>query len=104
MPQFIFAYHGGKTPESEEEGAKVMAAWQAWMGGMGEALAVPGAPVGMSKTVTTTGVAEDGGANPISGYSVVEAADFTAACDMAKGCPLVVDGSGSVEVAEIMEM
>ncbi|WP_146347995.1 YciI family protein [Falsiphaeobacter marinintestinus] len=104
MPQYMFAYHGGKTPESEEEGAKVMAAWQAWMGGMGDALTIPGAPVGMSKTISASGITDDGGANPVSGYSVITAASMEAACDMAKGCPMVVDGSGSVEVAEVMEM
>lgn len=104
MPEFIFAYHGGKTPESPEEGEKVMAAWQAWMGGMGAALVQPGAPVGLSKTVSSDGVADDGGANPLSGYSVVSAADIAAAAEMAKGCPMVVDGSGSVEVAEIIPM
>ena len=25
MPDFIFAYHGGKTPDSQEEGEKAMA-------------------------------------------------------------------------------
>ncbi len=104
MPQFIFAYHGGKTPDTPEEGAQIMAAWQAWMGGMGSALVVPGAPVGLSKTVSTGGVADDGGANPLSGYSVVQADDIDAACDMAKGCPMVISGNGSVEVAELHEM
>ncbi len=104
MPEFVFAYHGGKTPETQEEGEKVMAAWQTWMGGMGTALVQPGAPVGMSKTVSASGVADNGGSNPISGYSVVSAADIDAATEMAKGCPMVVDGSGSVEVAEIHQM
>ena len=104
MSQFIFAYHGGKTPETPEQGEQVMAAWRAWMGGMGDALVQPGAPVGMSKTVSGTGVADDGGSNPVSGYSVVRAADMNAAVAMAKGCPMVVDGSGSVEVAEVVEM
>jgi len=104
MAQFIFAYHGGKKPDTPEEGAKVMEAWKSWMGSIGDALIVPGAPVGMSKTVSSGGVADDGGANPLSGYSVVEAADISAASEMAKGCPMVVDGDGSVEVAEILEM
>ncbi len=104
MPEFVFAYHGGKTPESPEEGKEVMAAWQAWFAGMGEAVVIPGAPVGMSKTVSAGGVADDGGANPLSGYSVVKAADIGAATEMAKGCPMVVSGNGSVEVAEVMEM
>lgn len=104
MPDFIFAYHGGKTPESPEEGQKVMAAWMAWFEGMGAAVVQPGNPVGLSKTVSAAGVADDGGANPLSGYSVVRADTIEAACEMARGCPMVADGSGSVEVAEIVEM
>ncbi|MCE8525296.1 hypothetical protein KBY24_10360 [Ruegeria pomeroyi] len=104
MPDFIFAYHGGKTPETPEEGAEVMAAWQVWFGAMGDAVVIPGNPVGQSKTVSAAGVADNGGANPLSGYTVVRAADIGAATDMAKGCPMVVSGNGTVEVAEIIEM
>ncbi|MEX0305680.1 MAG: YciI family protein [Leisingera sp.] len=104
MPQFLFGYHGGKTPESEEEGKQQMAAWMAWFEEMGEAVAIPGNPVGMSKTVSATGVADDGGANPMSGFTVVQANSIEAACAMAKGCPMVSDGSGSVEVAEVIEL
>jgi len=104
MPQFVFAYHGGSKPETQEEGERVMAAWGAWFENMGDALEIPGAPVGMSKTVSASGVADDGGANPISGYTVVKADSMDAATEMAKGCPMVVDGTGSVEVAEVMEM
>ncbi|OED48530.1 YciI family protein [Leisingera sp. S232] len=104
MPQFIFAYHGGKTPENEEEGARVMQAWKSWFEDMGDAVAIPGNPVGMSKTVSVSGVTDDGGANPLAGFTVVEAADQDAACAMARGCPIVLDGSGSVEVAEVIEL
>ncbi len=104
MADFIFAYHGGGMPETPEEGAKAMAAWQAWYGSMGDAIVNPGAPVGMSMTVNANGMAEGGGTNPISGFTVVKADDINAACEMAKGCPLVVDGSGSVEVAPIVDM
>lgn len=104
MPQYVFAYHGGGQPDTPEEGAKAMAAWQAWFGGMADAVVQPGNPVGMSRTVAASGVSDDGGSNPLSGYTVVQAASMDAACDMAKGCPIVTDGTGSVEVAEIMEM
>ena len=104
MSQFIFAYHGGKRPETPEEGEKVMAQWNAWFGTMGDDLIVPGAPLGMSKTVDDSSITDDGGANPLSGYSVVAAESIEVACEMAKGCPMVQDHSGSVEVAEILEM
>ena len=103
MANYIFAYHGGKAPESPEEGEKVMAAWKSWLAGMGDNLVDFGAPLGMSSTVSATGVAGDGGTNPISGYSLVQADSQDAANDLAKGCPVLADG-GSVEVAEIMQM
>lgn len=102
MPQFIFAYHGGKMAQTVEDQEQSMLAWGAWMESMGNALIQPGAPVGLSKTVKTDGTADHGGANPISGFSVVEADTLEVACDMASGCPLVKDGTGSVEVAEIL--
>ena len=104
MPNFVFAYHGGRTPETPEEGQQAMAAWNAWFGGMGDRVVDGGNPVGMSKTVSNSGVSDDGGANPISGYSVISADSIEDACEIAKGCPMVADGSGSVEVAEVHEM
>lgn len=104
MPKFIFAYHGGGMPDTPEEGEKVMAAWNKWYGDMGSAVADGGAPVGMSKTVTSGGVADNGGANPLSGFTVVTAADIDAAAEMAKGCPILDADDGSVEVAAMMDM
>ena len=104
MPKFIFAYHGGAAPQSPEEGEKVMAQWMSWFGQMGEAVVEGGNPAGQSMTVANGSVSEDGGANPISGFSIVQAAGYPEACEMAKGCPMVVDGSGSVEVAELHDM
>ncbi len=102
MPKFVFAYHGGKPPESPEEGEKVMAAWNAWFQTLGSAVVDGGAPVGASKTVSAGGVADGGGANPLSGYSIVNADNLDAAIEMAKGCPILE--AGTVEVAEALDM
>lgn len=102
MPDFIFAYHGGTMPDTPEEGARQMAAWNAWYGALGAAIVSPGGPVGKSKTVSSTGVADNGGANPLSGYTVVHAADMGAAVKMTKGCPILA--GGTVEVVQILEM
>ncbi|RKF14232.1 hypothetical protein D6850_12820 [Roseovarius spongiae] len=104
MANYLFIYHGGGMPETQEEGEKAMAQWMAWFGELGDAVVDGGNPVGKSSTVSANGVTGDGGANPTSGYTVVRAASQEAACELAKGCPMVVDGSGSVEVAEIIEM
>ena len=101
MPDFMFAFHGGKMPETEEEGHQAMAAWRAWYESLGQAVKNPGSPVGKSSTVSASGVTQDGGANPISGYSIIEAADQAAAEKIAARCP-VIDSNGSVEVAEVI--
>ena len=104
MPKFMFAYHGGKRPETEAAQEAAMAAWKAWVEEHRAALVDQGAPVGRSSTVSASGVVDNGGANPISGYSIISAASLDAALDMAKSCPVVADESGSVEVAEIHGM
>ena len=103
MPKFVFAYHGGKKPETPEEGEMVMAAWNAWFSDMGEAVVDPGHPVGMSTTVSSSGTVNDGGTNPVSGISYVSAKDISEAASLAKGCPIITDG-GSVEIAEVLSM
>lgn len=103
MSKYIFVYHGGRKPDQPDEVEKVMAKWMAWFQDIGEAVVDGGNPAGMSKTVSASGVADDGGSNPISGYSLVAADSIDAAVSMAKGCPILADG-GTVEVAEAMEM
>ena len=102
MPHFIFAYHGGKMPDTPEEGAALMKRWEDWLGGMGEACINPGNPVGMSKTVSASGVEDNGGSNPLSGFSIIEAADIDGAIGLTNGCPHLEEGT--IEVAELMEM
>ena len=103
MSDFVFAYHGGKTPESPEEGAKQMAKWNAWVGGLGDAVVNPGTPLGKPKTVSSGGVSDDGGSNPLLGFSILKADSMDAALEMAKACPTLEIG-GTIEVAEVMEM
>ena len=103
MPEFVFAYHMTKPPPATpEEGAALMAKWQAWVADNAAALTNPGSPVGMSKTVSDDGVADDGGSNPLCGYSVVTAGDIDTAIAIAQSCPHLE--IGTIEVAEIMEM
>ena len=104
MPKFIFAYHGGKMPETEEEGAQVMAEWMAWFENLGAAVVDGGNPLGPSSTVNSDGsVTCDGGSNPLSGSSLINADSIEQATDLAKGCP-ILKAEGSVEIAEAMDM
>ena len=102
MSNYVLAYHGGKMPASPEEGAKQMANFQAWVGGLGDAVVNPGTPLGKSKIVSSGGVSEDGGSNFLQGFSIVKADSMDAALEMAKGCPFLE--IGTIEVAEVMEM
>ena len=102
MPDYIIAYHGGKKPDSPEEGAEHMAKWKAWLGNLGDAVVNPGTPLGKSKTVSSDGVSDDGGPNSLTGFSIVNANSMDAALEMAKACPFL--DIGIIEVAEVMEM
>ena len=100
MPKYILGYHGGGMPATPEEGAKVMAAWGKWIGELGAAMVDAGNPVGAARTIAANGsISEGGGANPLTGYSVIEAANLDAAVKLAKSCPHLASG-GSVQVAE----
>lgn len=104
MAKYLFVYHGGKQPGSKQEQATVMAAWGQWFGSMGSAVVDGGNPVGKSSTVQSGGsVVSNGGANPASGYSLIEAPNLNEALTKAKGCPILSAG-GSVEVAEAIDM
>ncbi len=103
MPNYVLAYHGGNEPESPEEGAEMMAKWKAWVAGLGDAAVNPGTPLGKSKTVSSAGVSDDGGSNPLSGFSIVKADGMDAALEIAKSCPYL-EINGTIEVAEVMEM
>lgn len=104
MAKYLFVYHGGNKPDSKEEIAEVMNAWGQWLGSMGSAVVDGGNPVGQSSTVQSNGsVVDNGGANPASGYSLIEAPDLNDAIAKAKGCPVLARG-GSIEVAEAFDM
>ncbi len=103
MSNYVLSYHGGRSPESPEEGAKQMAKWRAWVGGLGDAVVNPGTPLGKPKTVSSGGVSDDGGSDPMIGFSIVKADSMDAALEMAKACPTLEIG-GTIAVAEVMEM
>src|SRR5260221_14751627 len=99
MPNYVFAYHASKRPENP---GQHMAKWKAWVAGLGDALVNPGIALGKSKTVSGAGVAEGGGPNPLSGFSIVKADSIDAAIVLARGCPHL--DFGTIEVAEDMQM
>jgi hypothetical protein len=104
MAKYALIYHGGGMAETEEDQAAVMAAWGAWIEGLGTALVDGGAPLGESVTVTGDGSTSlGGGANPATGYSFVLADSVDAAAKLTSGCP-IFDSGGTIEVAETIDM
>jgi hypothetical protein len=104
MAKYLFVYHGGSNPETDAEIAEVMDAWGKWFGGMGGAVVDGGNPVGDCSTVNSDGsVINNGGANPATGYSLIEASSLKDAIAKAKKCPVLAAG-GSVELAEAIDM
>ena len=67
MAEFWMVYQGGSMPETDDESAHEMARWGDWMNSLGGQLIEPGALVGKSKTLSASGITDDGGANPVSG-------------------------------------
>ena len=103
MPQFIFTYHGGKTPETAEEGKAGMEKWKAWAENLGPALINPGTPVGRTTVLTKDGISGDPSPHPIMGFSILEAESMDAALQLLQDCPHF-EYEGTLEVSEMMQM
>ena len=103
MANYLLVFHGGRMPESQEEGAKVMQAWTDWFGVLGDKVIDQRNPVSQVKTIATNGSVSDGGVNASSGYTIIKADNLDSAVALAKGCP-VLQGGASVEVAETFEV
>lgn len=104
MAKYLFVYHGGSAPTDPATIKQVMDAWGQWFAGMGAAVIDGGNPVGKSSTVKQDGsLVDGGGANPASGYSLIEASSLEDAHAKASGCPILKAG-GSIEIAPCMDM
>jgi hypothetical protein len=103
MANYVLAYSGGSMPETEEAGAAVMAAWTAWLGGLGDAIVDGGAPFGASASIASDGAVSEGGSTALTGYSIVKADSLSAATTLVKDCPALSSG-GSVDIYESIAM
>jgi hypothetical protein len=87
MSRFMAVYTGtpGSTRPDEQTIAKGMAAWQGWMQEHAGQIVDTGGPLGKTKRVDKSGIAD--ARNNIAAYVVVEAADQDAAAAMFRNHP-----------------
>src|SRR5262249_45320327 len=97
MGKYVFAYKGGGMAPTEEEQQRVMAAWGAWFGTLGDSVIEMGNPFGAAAAVN------GGSTSGLTGYSVISADSLDDAVAKAGGCPILESGGG-VEVYETIEM
>ena len=91
MARFVLMFHGGETPE--EPSPEVMDRCMAWFGKLGDAVVDPGAPFGAAATIASDGTpSEGGGADPATGYTVIEAPNLHDA--------VVTDVRGSADLTQ----
>jgi hypothetical protein len=98
MGKYLLAYKGGGIPQSEEEQQRVMAAWTAWFGTLGDSVVDMGNPFGGSAAVN------GGSTSALTGYSIVSADSLDDAVAKASTCPIMEGGRGGVEVYETLSM
>ena len=102
MAKYLFVYYGGQMETDPKKAAKSMEDWMKWFGRLGKALVDGGAPTMPGKIVSAGGV-KSAGAKPITGYSIMQAANMEAALKIAKGSPQIT-ARGQVAVYELAPM
>jgi hypothetical protein len=93
MAKYLLLYTGGRPPADAAEGEKVMGAWMAWFGKLGDRIVDGGAPLGDRRAVS--GAAASG----VGGYSIINAANLDEAVALTNGHPHLAVG-GAIEVLE----
>ncbi|MDJ0908226.1 MAG: hypothetical protein QNI99_03465 [Woeseiaceae bacterium] len=102
MPDFLLTYHGGKQPDTPEEGQAMKQRWMEWVQSVGDAWVNPGSPCPSWKTVAADGVTDGGGPNPIMGIAILRADSMDAALELVKDSPHLE--IGTIGLAEMMSM
>jgi hypothetical protein len=96
MARFLVVYHGSEMPHDPEIMAQAKAAFEQWVGEVGDAIVDPGAPLRMVAQVSRDNVDDP---VDVSGYSIIEAASAEAAVALLRSHPFVARG-GILQVNE----
>ena len=99
MGKFVYVYYEGQGGDAGDD-----AAWGKWFGDLGEKLIDAGNPFGADGQAVFMGGVMPVNEKPVTGYSIINAADMAEATELAKGCPLVSSKDGTVCVYEALPM
>jgi hypothetical protein len=91
MGKYVVIYSG--LPSANADRGAVTAAWKRWFEGLGDAVLDAGNPFAAGKSVAEDGSVSEGGTHELTGYSILRADDLTAAAEMVKGCPGLVNAT-----------
>lgn len=100
MPKYLLTYRGESTATSDmtpEQEEAVLRAWGEWMGRVGDALVDVGQPTGPARTSLVDNGSETDPV-PLSGYTIIEAADLEGAKAHVKGHPFLSEDTGDFAV------
>jgi len=103
MAKYLLAFKGGHMPESPDAQAQVMKAWEGWFTSIGAAVADPGNPSSISRTIAANGSVGPQGPASLSGYTILSADSLDAAVALAGSCP-VLAGGAAIEVIETIDV
>ncbi|MBC7552792.1 MAG: hypothetical protein H7257_02310 [Taibaiella sp.] len=111
MKEFLLVFRAteGKNRRNDAERLANMELWKNWMGSIAQTgNLIGGQPLMaggklMSKNdITDAPFAE--GKEVMNGYLMIKSAGYKEAIALAKGCPILADHGGTVEVREIAKM
>jgi hypothetical protein len=102
VEKYLLVYYGGSMESDPRKAQAAMAAWMKWFQDMGKAVVDAGNPTKPGKTVSSAG-AKDVPGDPITGYSIIQAANLDAAVALAKKSPQITAG-GKITVYSVQAM
>ena len=100
MERYLIVYRGSTVDESEGPQHDPQR-WASWFDALGSALVDRGALSHSSVEVPSRLRGPTLNSASLSGYSVIAAADFNQAVELAEQCP-IFDEKGSVEIARLL--
>jgi len=111
MKEFMFIFRFTNQDDASWRNTKMSPKqWQDWVGSIAaqNKLSATGKRLGTDGNVVKPGNVVTNGPyveikETLGGYMFVKAESLAEATEMAKGCPLIVTDSGSVEVRSVME-